>query len=143
MRIGIFAVLGVALASSGLHNPHLLEGLLGGVLAGAALGLLGLKLSRFERDPVLGDCYVPNPWIGGLLSALLLGRLAWRFAQLLSSSGGEAPGQGAMAHAPALGNSPLTLLVFGLMVGYYIVYFAGLLVHHRRYLNRQSAAPSA
>jgi hypothetical protein len=142
LRIGIFAVLGVVLAASGLHQPHLLEGLLGGALAGAALGLLGLRLTRFERDPLRGDCYVPNPWIGGLLTALLLGRLAWRFAQLLPhAEDGPVVAQDAMAHAPALGDSPLTLLLIGLLIGYYLVYFAGLLVHHRRYLDHQSAAP--
>ena len=30
-------------------------------------------------------------------------------------------------------SSPLTMLVIGLLVGYYIVYFSGLLIHHRRF----------
>jgi hypothetical protein len=36
---------------------------------------------------------------------------------------------------PQLGNSPLTLLVVGLMIGYYVSYYAGLLVHHRRFVR--------
>ena len=141
LRIGIFALVAVALAASGLHNPRLLEGLLGGVMLGAALGALGLKLTRFERDPLLGDCYVPNPWVGGVLTALLVGRLAWRFTQLApqATAGGALPV--AAAHGPALGDSPLTLLLIGLLIGYYLVYFTGLLVHHRRHLARRAVPP--
>lgn len=141
LRIGLFAVLGVALAVSGLHNPRLLEGLLGGVTIGAALGALGLKLTRFKRDPLRGDCYVPSPWVGGVLTALLVGRLAWRFAQLAPQSqvGGATPAT--VAHGPALGDSPLTLLLIGLLIGYYMVYFIGLLVHHRRHLARRAVPP--
>jgi hypothetical protein len=141
LRIAIFAVLGVVLAASGLHSPHLLEGLLGGVLAGAALGALGLKLTRFERDSLRGDCYVPNPWIGGLLTALLLGRLAWRFMLLASQSNVGVALPAATAHGPALGDSPLTLLLIGLLIGYYIVYYIGLLVHHQRNPQRRPVPP--
>ena len=125
-RITIFAALGLLIAASGLHAPRLLEGLLGGVLAGAALGLLGLRLTRFERGPDGADFYLPNPWIGGLLMVLLVGRLAWRFMQVM-------PGSAYAGTAPQLGQSPLTLLVLGLMIGYYLCYFGGLLVHHRRF----------
>lgn len=82
--------------------------------------------------------------VGAVLTALLLGRLAWRFLVLWPQ----------MQHAEALAasappgtsmqmgyqSSPLTMLVIGLLVGYYIVYYAGLLVHHRRY--QQSRVPA-
>lgn len=67
------------LALSGLHRIELAAGLFGGLLAGGALGLFGLRPTRFAVDPVKGDCHVPNPWIGALLAMLLLCRLAWRF----------------------------------------------------------------
>jgi hypothetical protein len=134
-RIVTFSVIGGLLALSGLHNLRLLEGLLGGALAGAALGTVGLRLTRFERDAAGQDLYIPNAWIGGLLTVLLIGRLAWRF--LVAMPQLQDP---AMAHsAPAMGNSPLTLAIFGLMIGYYICYFAGLLVHHRRFERAQLA----
>ena len=50
-RIVIFAVIGGLLALSGFHHLALAEGLLGGVLIGAAIGLFGLRLTRFEVDP--------------------------------------------------------------------------------------------
>jgi hypothetical protein len=134
-RIAIFSVMGGALAFSGLANPRLLEGLLGGALGGIALGLLGLRLTRFERDASGADAYYPNAWIGGLLSVLLVARLAWRL--LVAMPQLQDP---AMAHsAPAMGNSPLTLALFGLMIGYYTAYYAGLLVHHRRFERLQAA----
>ena len=135
-RIAIFAVIGALIALSGLHNLRLLEGLLGGALAGAALGMVGLRLTRFERNADGADLYIPNAWIGGVLTTLLVARLAWRF--LVAMPQLQDP---AVAHsAPAIGNSPLTLAVFGLMIGYYICYYAGLLVHHRRFEQAQAAA---
>jgi hypothetical protein len=142
-RIVLFSVIGAALALSGLQRIELAEGLAGGVLIGAALGLLGLRLTRFEADPVKGDCYVPNPWIGALLTVLLLGRLGWRLMVVWPQ----------MQHAPvAVGQidaypmqpmggalTPLTMLVIGLLVGYYIAYFSGLLIHHRRFQQSQVA----
>jgi len=131
VRIVIFAVIGSLIGSIAIHNMRLLEGLGGGVIAGAALGLLGLRLSRFELDPVKGDCYVPNPYIGALITALLLARLAWRFA-MLSPQLQDPTGSTPPIHGPDIGQSPLTLAMFGLLVGYYICYYAGLLIHHQR-----------
>ena len=37
-------------------------------------------------------------------------------------------------------SSPLTMLVIGLLVGYYIAYFSGLLIHHRRFQQVQGDA---
>lgn len=138
-RIVIFAIVGALLALSGFHNPALAEGLFGGVLLGGALGLLGLRLTRFEVDPVKGDCYVPNPWIGALLTVLLLGRLVWRLMVIwpqLQHTSNAAAGMQPMGYT----SSPLTMLVIGLLVGYYIAYFSGLLVHHRRF---QQTGPQA
>lgn len=138
LRIGAFTLIGALFALSGLHQIALAEGLLGGVLMGGAIGLLGLRLTRFHTDPQRGDGYLPNPWIGALLTALLLGRLAWRFMllwpQLQAASGAAAnPADGFNAQAMGYTSSPLTMLVIGLLIGYYLVYFSGLLIHHRRF----------
>jgi hypothetical protein len=128
-RVIVLAALAGLLALNGLRDPRLLEGLAGGLLGGAALGLLGLRLTRFEQGANGTDLYLPNPWIGATVTALLVGRLAWRFLMLLPSTGGAAPA----ATVPPLGSSPLTLLVLGVTIGYYVSYYAGLLVHHRRF----------
>jgi hypothetical protein len=145
-RIVLFAILGGALALSGLRNIQLAEGLLGGAVIGASLGLLGLRLTRFEVDPQRGDCYVPNPWIGALLTALLLGRLAWRFMVLLpqmQQTSAAVPGAGVAMQPMGYASSPLTLLVIGLLIGYYIVYLSGLLIHHRRFQQAQAHPTTA
>ena len=146
VRIAIFSVLGGVLALSGLHRVVLAEGLFAGVLIGAALGLLGLRLTRFEVDPRKGDCYVPNPWIGGLLTVLLLGRLAWRllvvWPQMQHAAAAAQAGTAAMqplSHA----SSPLTMLVIGLLVGYYIYYYSGVLLHHQRFVQAHPGVTEA
>ena len=135
-RIAIFAVIGCLLSLAGLHSIQLLEGLLVGVLIGALIGMVGLRLTRFEVDPVKGDCYVPNPWIGALLTVLLLGRLIWKFMEMQQVS---AAAQTA-GYPSSYTYSPLTMLVVGLLVGYYIVYFSGLLIHHRRFQQTHPGA---
>lgn len=136
-RVLLFSVVGALLALRGLHHAQLAAGLFGGVLLGGGLGLVGIRLTRFEVDPKRGACYVPNPWLGTLLTALLLGRLAWRLLVLwpqlqhgLPLSDASAGGLGVTRVGYA--SSALTMLVIGLLVGYYIVYFSGLLIHHRR-----------
>lgn len=130
-RVATLGVVAALLALSGLRDARLLEGLAGGLLGGIALGLLGLRLTRFERGVDGSDTYLPSPWIGAAVTAMLVGRLAWRFLVLMPQAGsaGAMPAPG----APNLASSPLTLLVVGLMVGYYVSYYAGLLVHHRRF----------
>lgn len=150
-RIAIFAAVGVLLAFTGLHKIELAEGLSGGVILGGALGFIGLRLTRFETDPVRGDCYVPNPWIGALLSALLLGRLAYRVLVVMPQvqqthaalQGQGVPDAGAQAWSSGYTSSALTMLVIGLLIGYYILYFTGLLIHHRRFQRAQSGATAA
>jgi hypothetical protein len=130
-RVAILTLVAGLASLAGLHDPRLLEGLAGGLLGGVALGLLGLRLTRFERAVDGRDLYLPNPWIGAAITAVLIGRLAWRFLVLMPYAG--ATGPAVAPTAPQLGNSPLTLLVVGLMIGYYVSYYAGLLVHHRRF----------
>lgn len=145
-RIAVFSFLGCMLALSGLHKLALAEGLLAGVLIGGAIGLLGLRLTRFEVDPVKGDCYVPNPWIGALLTVLLLGRLAWRFLVMWPQmQHATAAAQTGVYPMQPMGyaSSPLTMLVIGLLIGYYIAYFSGLLIHHRRFQQAHPGSATA
>jgi cytochrome b561 len=145
-RIVIFVIIGSALALSGFRHLALAEGLFGGVLIGGAIGLVGLQLTRFEVDPVKGDCYVPNPWIGALLTVLLLGRLAWRLMVVwpqLQHAQATAHGAGMQMQPMGYASSPLTMLVLGLLVGYYIVYYSGLLVHHQRFVRAHAAGTAA
>ncbi|MGH8234542.1 MAG: hypothetical protein ACREPU_10160, partial [Rhodanobacteraceae bacterium] len=42
---------------------------------------------------------------------------------------------GAVGGFTAYQRSPLTMAILGLLLGYYIAYYAGLLIHHRRVMT--------
>jgi hypothetical protein len=112
------------LAVSGLfaaQEPLALAGLVGGIMAGAALAVYGLHLTRFEKTNE-GMFYTPNSQIGIGLTVLFVGRLMFRFAQLAMAGGVAQPGADA-----AFARQPLTLLIFGLLFAYYLTYASGLL----------------
>lgn len=140
-RIAVFGFASVMAALTGFHKLSLLEGLVGGLLIGALIGVVGLRLTRFETDPVKGDCYVPNPWIGSLLTVLFLGRLAWRFMVVAPMM--HQATQNDMSPFAGYTSSPLTTLIAGLLFGYYIAYYWGLLIHHRRFQQAQLSGGAA
>ena len=95
--------------------------LAGGVAAGIGLGLFGLRLTQFEVTPA-GRFYTPSTHLGVVLSVLLVCRIAWRFA-----TGGFPGSAGASSAPPGANLTPLTLLLFGMLAGYYTTYSVGLL----------------
>ena len=123
-RIVIFSVISALFVFIGLEHPKVLLGFGGGVLPGALLALVGLRLTRFETTAE-GRFYTPNIYIGVGLSLLLVARLAYRMILLYGNSSWADPA------APGLLQSPLTFVTFGLLAGYYIVYFIGVLLHSR------------
>jgi hypothetical protein len=118
--IVILSLVSVLIAGLSWPNTHLLFSFGGGLLPGVLLGLAGLRLTRFETTDE-GHFYTPNTHIGIALSVLFAGRMVYRLIVL--------GGADAQNHAP-LFQSPLTLVIFGLTVGYYIVYQAGILIHN-------------
>ena len=94
-----------------------------GLCAGGALSVLGLRMTRFE-DSEGGRWYTPDPWIGMALTALMLGRLAYRFVKVRSLTDIALQDASAMS---ALHRSPLTLAIAALLVGYWLGYCIGLL----------------
>jgi hypothetical protein len=118
--IVILSLVSVLIVGTSLQNTNLLLGFGSGLLPGAILGFVGLRLTRFETTDQ-GHFYTPNAHIGVALSLLLIGRMAYRFWVLRDIS--TAP-----AHPPPF-QSPLTFFIIGLTVGYYIVYQTGLLIH--------------
>jgi hypothetical protein len=113
------------LALGAMHSLPAEEALLGGIAGGLALGFYGLRLTRFEHE---GNqfFYTPNPYLGVGLSLLLVGRIAWRMVELYETQGHLTPASGDVAR------SPLTLLMVGLVFGYYAAYSLGLLRWRRR-----------
>lgn len=101
-----------------VHNVAVLLGFGGGLMLGAILGFVGLRLTKFETTDE-GHFYTPNTYIGGALSVIFIGRMAYRLWLNHPDSTSDAQ----------LFHSPLTLFVSGLLFGYYIVYYVGLFVH--------------
>lgn len=106
-------------------QPMSLLGLAAGVAIGAGLGLVGIRLSRFERTDT-GSFYTPNTLLGGGISVLFVGRLLYRFVILnMTSDRPHWSPQNLVA-------SPLTLALFGLTAGYYVVFSMGVVWRMRR-----------
>lgn len=127
-RVGILTAL-AALAAVGLaHDARVLEGLLAGIACGAVLGYVGLRYTKFDITPE-GRFYTPHAYIGVAVTALFVGRLLYRF---LSVYDGTVPAAAAgRGFAAAYHGSPLTLAVFGAVVGYYVLYYLGVLQRTR------------
>ena len=133
LSITLFPVLIALMTLSSLSAPLALTALWGGLAFGAALGFWGLKLTRFEHAEG-GFFFTPNAYLGVGLSLLFIGRVLYRMTVLF---GDDATGA---ATNPDFARSPLTLVIFGLVAGYYTTYAAGLL-RWRAHQNRASTTP--
>src|ERR1700741_597436 len=116
ITIVVFTLLFGLLMFSSLAQPMSAVALLAGAACGAALGVLGLRLTKFEQTAE-GLFYTPSPHLGIALSLLLFGRVAYRMYQTYSVMDQAAP-----AGVNAVTNSPLTLVIFATLAGYYVTY---------------------
>jgi len=111
----IFIILGV----TSRHQPPALLALAGGAIAGIGLGILGLKLTKFETTPT-GAWYTPSAHLGIALSTVLVLRIGYRFIQASQLANTGAP-------PASYSSSPMTLLIFGALALYYVTYAIGLI----------------
>ena len=108
--------------SLSFQSLNLLLGIAGGLLVGALLGRLGWRLTKFEETPD-GHFYTPDTRIGIAISLLFIARIAYRFWMLRDAA--------ASSGVHHFIRNPLTLFVFGLFAGYYIVYYIRLFIYTR------------
>jgi hypothetical protein len=125
LTVCLFTFLIALLLLGSLAHPQAALALAAGVGAGVALGFYGLRLTKFEQTP-LGLFYTPSAHLGIALSLLLIARIGYRAAQLYFAAGAIREPSAAFVR------SPLTLLVFGTLAGYYVAYAVGLLRWQRR-----------
>jgi hypothetical protein len=99
--------------------PHAFSYSLIGMTVGAVLGLLGLSVTRWEETP-RGLHYTPNRWLVLFLTVAVSARILYGFARAWNA-------WGARHETPWLVASGLagSLAVGAVVVGYYLVYSAG------------------
>ena len=97
-----------------------------GVLAGGWLGVLGIKLSRFEQ--VGKDYYfTQHRYLGLAITMLFIARLLYRGMEIYLNTRLDVP-----VPPPPFGQSPLTMAAYGMVTGYYAAYAWGLLRWRQR-----------
>lgn len=109
----------VAVPASEMTDPLSVAGLAAGTLAGLALGVYGLRITRFENTDE-GYFYTPNARLGILVAMALVARILYLGVLIYANKGSNAP-------TPRITDSPLTMLTVGLAAGYFWMYSLGLL----------------
>ena len=133
ITLAIFPALVVLVALPSLAHPDRLLWLAVAVAGGFVLGLFGLHRTRFEAIAGHGLFYTPNAHLGIALSTLFIARIAYRVYEVYIA----AP---TVPRSPTeFTQSPLTMLAFGLLAGYYISYAIGLARWRARVLRAKRA----
>lgn len=106
-----------------------------GAIVGIALAFYATAHTKFEITPE-GRFYRPNGYIGMIVTALFIGRLIYRFTVVYPVIHGamqQAAQNPGLQTSPlaAYQRSPLTLGLYFLLAGYYIAYYAGILMKSR------------
>jgi hypothetical protein len=128
-RIGMLTLVGgLVLATSATRNAQMFAALLAGITCGAALAYVGLRHTKFEVTPQ-GRFYTPHTYIGLAVTALFIGRLLYRYLYL--AYGVHATAGENQNLTVAYQRSPLTLGIFAALVGYYLLFYAGVLFRTR------------
>jgi len=134
-RIAVLLIIGCFLLPGALRSTAFLSALLAGAAAGVALALWGAARTRFLKiDQQL--YYVPHTYTGIAVSLLFLGRLAYRLTQVYTGThavhaAGIDSSNPAFAPASML-QSPLTVGLFFVLVGYYVCYYSVVLWKSKR-----------
>jgi hypothetical protein len=123
-RMLMLLVIGALFAFGATRDVDLLGALFAGIAGGALLGWFGLQHTKFENT-AQGNFYTPHTYIGAAVSLLLLARIAYRFVVIYPSM--QAATQADQNPFAAFQRSPLTLAIFGVLIGYYVFYYAGVL----------------
>jgi hypothetical protein len=128
VRLVILTVVTALFLAAATRSMPALQAAGGGLVAGLLLGVLGLRLTRFESD-AQARYYTPNAYIGATVTLLLAGRLIYRMSAIYTTP--QLASSPATDPFAAMSQSPLTLTFIMLTVGYYLTYTAGVLYKSR------------
>jgi hypothetical protein len=112
-------------------DPLGLASQLGGIAIGTALSVYALRRTRFE-DTDEGLFYTHDPRVGIGLSLLVVSRVLYRLLQIWLHP--------AILQEPpeAFLHRPVTLIILGILIGYYTCYAVGLLRWRRSALRARA-----
>lgn len=135
VRIVLLLLVGCLLLPAVFRSAAFMSAVLAGIVAGVALAIWGAARTRFLR--VSGQLYyVPHTYTGIAVSFLFLGRLVYRLIQVWGSAHAThaaAADSAAQGFAPAgMLQSPLTLGLYFVLMGYYVCYYSMVLWKSKR-----------
>jgi hypothetical protein len=135
VRIVLLLVVGCLLVPAAFRSVAFMSAVLLGTVAGVSLAMWGVARTRFLR--VSNQLYyVPHTYTGIAVSLLFLGRLVYRLVQVYGNthaphSAGADPANQAFAPTSMV-QSPLTLGLFFVLMGYYVCYYGMVLWKSKR-----------
>lgn len=136
-RTVIFIIIGLIFLASGAVHPISLISDVIGLCIGVGLAYYSSAITRFERRDHHWY-YLPNIWIGSIVSVIFLGRLLYRFIGLYSGgllNSPQAQQSGSLQNMnAAIGNSWTAGLLL-IMFAYYVVYYLILLRKQKQLLQ--------
>ena len=108
----------------------------GGFVAGLLLALAALRFTQMGRDEK-GVWYVPNLYLGLGLIALLVARYVYEYVVLFPRIKQQMTEAAAHGTTMTLPSQPMLHGILFLVLGYYVIYYLGLLVraHREGHLN--------
>jgi len=134
VRIVVLLVIGCLLLTAVFRSAAFISAVLAGIVAGVALAMWGAARTRFLR--VSGQLYyVPHTYTGIAVSLLFLGRLVYRLIQVTGNAHAihtAAPDSASQGFAAGLLQSPLTLGLYFVLMGYYVCYYSMVLWKSKR-----------
>jgi hypothetical protein len=137
IRSVILSVFCVLLLASPFRSAMSFVAAACGAVIGIGLAFYAIEHTKFEATPA-GRFYRPNGYIGMAVTALFLGRIIYRFAvvyPIIHGAVRQAAQNSQLQANPfaAYQRSPLTLGIYFLLAGYYICYYAGVLIRSRQH----------
>jgi hypothetical protein len=142
VRIVVLLVIGCLLLPAAFRSATFMSAVVAGIAAGVALAMWGAARTRFLR--VSGQLYyVPHTYTGIAVSLLFLGRLVYRLIQVsgnMHAIHAAGPDSANRAFAPAsMLQSPLTLGLYFVLMGYYVCYYSMVLWKSKRVVAEEAS----
>ncbi len=135
MRTVIFAIVTIVAVIPLFQQGHIFTAVgsaAAGFAVGVVVGLFALRFTHMGRG-ARGLWYVPNLYLGVGLIALLVARFVYEYVVILPQIKRETVAVAAHAGAPlTIAPHPMLQGVLFLVLGYYLVYYGGILHRGRR-----------